>query len=141
MDFPKGDPTFFDFPGTQAGGSRPTKTLDTNPPLDSIPSPQLNFNFRGNMEANQLWLTVDAIIIPGAQQPLPKHPEKILPKFNLVNDVLPEDHIKQFMISLRLINVEHEYVFVQVVSIHIPRKIINLILHPFLEVYHFTKTI
>ena len=47
-------------------------------------------------------------MVPGAQHPLPKHPEKILPKFDLENDVLPEDDIKHFILSLRLMNVDHE---------------------------------
>ena len=51
---------------------------------------------------------MDAIAIPGAQHPLPKHPQKLLPKFDLDNDVTPEDHIKQFIISLRLMDVQHE---------------------------------
>ena len=33
------DPTFFDFPETQAGGSGPPEPPEINPPLDSIPSP------------------------------------------------------------------------------------------------------
>ena len=49
-------------------------------------------------------------MVPSAQHPLPKHPEKLLPRFDLDNDVSPEVHIKQFMISLRLMDVEHEYV-------------------------------
>ena len=40
------------------------------------------------------WLAVDSIAVPGDQHPLPKHPEKLLPKFDLDNDVLPEYHIK-----------------------------------------------
>ena len=60
------------------------------------------------MEANQPFLIVDAIPISSAQHPLPKHLEKIIPKFNLDNDVLLEDHIRKFMLSLRLLNVEHE---------------------------------
>ena len=30
----QGDPTFFNFPETQAGGSGPLEPLKTNPPLD-----------------------------------------------------------------------------------------------------------
>ena len=60
------------------------------------------------MEANIPWLVVDSIAVPGAQYPLPKHPEKLLPKFDLDNDVSPEDHITQFMLSLRLMDVQHE---------------------------------
>ena len=61
------------------------------------------------MASKQPWLVVGAIFIPGAQHPLPKHLEKILPKFNPDNYVLPEDHIKEFILSLRLMNVEHTF--------------------------------
>lgn len=60
------------------------------------------------MEANLPQVVVDAIAIPSAQHLLPKHPEKLLTKFDPNNDVLVEYHIKHFMLSLRLLNVEHE---------------------------------
>jgi hypothetical protein len=60
------------------------------------------------MASNRPWLAADAIAVPSAQNPLPKHPEKLLPKFDLDNDVSLEDYIKQFMLSLRLMDVEHE---------------------------------
>ena len=68
------------------------------------------------MEVNRPWLVVDAIAVSGAHHPLPKHPEKLLPKFDLDNDVLQEDHIKQFMLSLRLMNVEHDDVVCRLFS-------------------------
>jgi hypothetical protein len=99
LDFLEVDSAFYDFPEAQAGGSRPPEPPKTNPPNTTIPSPKMNFNFRANMEANQPWLAADAIVVPGAQHPLPKHLEKLLPKLDPDNDVLPEDHIKQFMFS------------------------------------------
>ena len=51
---------------------------------------------------------MDVVTVPGAQHPLPKHPKKLLPKFDPNNDVTLEDHIKQFMIYLRLMDVQHE---------------------------------
>ena len=60
------------------------------------------------MSANKPWLAANSIAVPGAQYPFPKHPEKLLPKFDLDNDVSPEDHIKQFMLSLRLMDVKHK---------------------------------
>ena len=42
--------------------------------------------------------------------PLPKHPKKFLPKFDPDKDILPKDHIKQFMITLKLMNVQHDVV-------------------------------
>ena len=56
------------------------------------------------MAANRPWLAANAIAVPGAQHPLPKHPKIFLPKFDLDNYVTLEDHIKQFMLSLRLLD-------------------------------------
>ena len=60
------------------------------------------------MAANRPWLVMDVIAVPRAQHPLPKHPKKLLPKFHPDNDITLEDHIKQFMLSLRLLDVQHE---------------------------------
>jgi hypothetical protein len=54
------------------------------------------------------WLDQDAVAVPGAQHPLPKHPEKWLPKFDPDSKQIAEDHIKKFMLAVRLRNVEHE---------------------------------
>ena len=104
----QGDSTFFSFLETQAGGSGPPKPPETNPPLDSIQSPRLNFTFGGSMAANQPWLTINALAIPGPQNPLPRHPKKLFPKFDLEDDILPEDHIDKFKITLNLMNAQHE---------------------------------
>ena len=55
-----------------------------------------------------MWLTINAIFIPGTSHPLPKNLEKFLPKYDPDDGVLPEYHVKQFMISLSLLNVEYE---------------------------------
>jgi hypothetical protein len=60
------------------------------------------------MAANRPWLAMNVVVVPEAQHPLPKHPEKRLPKFDPDNDVTPKDNIKQFMLSLRLLDVQHE---------------------------------
>jgi hypothetical protein len=54
------------------------------------------------------WLDQDAVAVPGPQHPLPKHPEKWLPKFDPDSKQIAEDHIKKFMLAIRLHNVEHE---------------------------------
>ena len=41
---------------------------------------------------------MDVIAVPDAQHPLPKHPEKLLPKFDPDHDVTLEDHIKLFIL-------------------------------------------
>jgi ribonuclease HI len=54
------------------------------------------------------WLDQDVVDVPGAQHPLPKHLEKWLPKFDPDSKQIAEDHIKKFMLAIRLRNVEHE---------------------------------
>ena len=39
---------------------------------------------------------------------LPKHPERVLPKFNLGKGVSAEDHLKSFYMGLNNLNVDHE---------------------------------
>jgi hypothetical protein len=53
------------------------------------------------------WLDQD-VVVPGTQHPLPKHLEKWLPKFDPDSKQIAEDHIKKFMLAIRLRNVEHE---------------------------------
>ena len=74
----------------------------------TIPSPRLNFTFKGSTTANQPWLTINSLAIHGPQNPLPKHLEKLLPKFDPNNDILLEDHINKFKLTLNLMNVQHE---------------------------------
>jgi hypothetical protein len=54
------------------------------------------------------WLDQDVVVVPRAQHPLPKHPEKWLPKFDPDSKQIVEDHIKKFMLPIRFCNVEHE---------------------------------
>ena len=61
-----------------------------------------------NPNANMPWLAQDAVAVPGVQHPLPKHPEKLLPKFNPELKEPAEYHVKKFMLAVRLLDVEHE---------------------------------
>ena len=54
------------------------------------------------------WLNQDAVAIPGPQHPLPKHPEKVLPKFDPNSKQIAKDHIKIFMLAIRFRSVENE---------------------------------
>jgi hypothetical protein len=54
------------------------------------------------------WLDQDVVVVPRAQHPLPKNPEKWLPKFDPDSKQIVEDHIKKFMLPIRFRNVEHE---------------------------------
>jgi hypothetical protein len=64
---------------------------------------------RGNPpQYNQLWLAIYALEIPGQVHNLPRHPEKLLPKFDPETYGFPEDHIKKFILAIKLMNVQHE---------------------------------
>ena len=101
-------PNLLDFPEEEAGVYGPLKLLETNITSTNPPSPWPNFNFLANIVENRPWLVMDAFAVPDAQHRLPKHLENILPKFDHDNDVTLEDHIKQFMLSPRLMDVQHE---------------------------------
>ena len=88
------DSTFHDFPKVEVGGSRTLKPPEIIPPFTNPLYPRPNFNFLATMSANRPLLATDAVVVPGAQHPLPKHPQKLLPKFDPDNDVTPENHIK-----------------------------------------------
>ena len=60
------------------------------------------------MESNPRWLTINALSSPRPQNPLPKNPEKLLPKFDPNDDILPKTHLDKFMLSLNIMNVQHE---------------------------------
>lgn len=72
FDFIKNESEPFNLPDTQASGSGPPQTPDTNPPITFTPPPQPNFILGGNMETNQPWLTIDSLAIPGDPNALPK---------------------------------------------------------------------
>ena len=42
--------------------------------------------------------------------PLPRHPQKVLLKFDLDKKEPTKSHLNKFMLALILLNVEHEYV-------------------------------
>ena len=60
------------------------------------------------MESNPQRLTINALSIPGPQNPLPKHPEKIFPKFDPDDDILLQNHINKFTLAMNIMNVQHE---------------------------------
>jgi hypothetical protein len=60
------------------------------------------------LQDNQPWLVGDAVAIPGQVHNLPRHPKKFLPKYDPETSGLPEDHIKKFILAIRLMNIQHE---------------------------------
>jgi hypothetical protein len=51
-------------------GNPPSQPSTPNSPMENQNNPA------------RPWLDQDAVVVPGAQHPLPKHPEKWLPKFD-----------------------------------------------------------
>ena len=60
------------------------------------------------MVANQPWLTINALSIPVPQIHLPKNKKKLFPKFDPDDDTLPKEHINKFMLSMNIMNAQHE---------------------------------
>jgi hypothetical protein len=108
LDFPEEDSNFQDFPEAEEGGSGPPEPSRNNITGATPTSPRPTFRLMPTMAANRPWLAADAFAVPRAQHPLLKHPKKLLPKFDPDNEITPEDHIKQFMLSLRFLEVQHE---------------------------------
>jgi hypothetical protein len=77
-------------------GSSPSQPSTTPTPMSNENNPA------------RPWIDQDAVAVPGDQHPLPKHPEKWRPKFDLESKQITEDHIKIFMLTIRLCNVEYE---------------------------------
>ena len=102
------DSTYHDFLETEVGGSGPPQPPQNNTTRTNPPSPRPNIKFLATMAANRPWIATDVIVVPRTQHLLLKHPKTLLPKFDPNNDVTPEDNIKQFMLSLRLLDVQHE---------------------------------
>jgi hypothetical protein len=65
---------------------------------------------------NQPWLAKYAPEILGWVHNLPRHPEKLLPKFDHETSRLPEDHFKEFILAIRLVTVQHEDVVCSIFS-------------------------
>jgi hypothetical protein len=61
-------------------------------------------------------LDQDAVAVPGPQHPLPKHPEKWLPKFDPNSKQSAEVYNKKFMLAIILRSVEHEDVVCKLFS-------------------------
>jgi len=59
------------------------------------------------------WNNPGAILMPAPLSPIPAHPEKWLPKFNLEAGMLAEEHINNFMLSINLNGVTNEDVVVR----------------------------
>ena len=54
------------------------------------------------------WLRTTVVVVPCVQHPFPKHPDKLLPKFNLDNKEPAEVHVDKFILVVQTMNVQHE---------------------------------
>jgi hypothetical protein len=53
---------------------------------------------------------MDSLALPGRFHHFPRHPKNLLPKSDPETSGLPKDHIKKFILEIRLMNFQHEYV-------------------------------
>jgi ribonuclease HI len=92
-------------PSSPSSSGGDSSSDEGNPP-SRPPTPTTPMANQNNLA--RPWLDQDVVAVPGPQHPLPKHPEKWLTKFDPDSKQLAEDHIKKFMLDIRLRNVEHE---------------------------------
>ena len=67
---------------------------------DSEPDLDMGDHNQGNPNSNRPWLQHGAIGVPGLQHNLPKHPDKLLPKFDPDDKGLAENHIDKFILDV-----------------------------------------
>ena len=56
------------------------------------------------------WRAITPLNLVSPLHDLPKHPERVLPKFDPGKGVSAEDHLKSFYLALNLLNVQYEYI-------------------------------
>lgn len=69
-----------------------------------------------DQNSNQYWLARDALTLPRQFHNLPKHLECFLPKCDLESSKLSKDHVNTFILTIRLMNIQFEYVVCHVFS-------------------------
>jgi hypothetical protein len=85
--------------------------------LDDMDDTNDNNEERGNPpQNNQPWLAIYSMTIQGQVHNLPRHLEKLLPKFDLETYRFLEDHIKKFILAITLMNIQHEDVVCRIFS-------------------------
>lgn len=83
----------------------------TGSPHQGLPSPYTSSSSSSSPKSPMVgwpWLSVGPIAIPGDQHDLQKHSERWLPKYNPYGPIIVEEHVKQFMLSLKLGVVQNE---------------------------------
>jgi hypothetical protein len=60
------------------------------------------------LQDNQPWLVGDIVAVLRQVHNLPRHPEKMLPKYDPKTSGLPEDHINKFILAIKIMNVQNE---------------------------------
>ena len=53
-------------------------------------------------------MRISAVAVPSVQHQLPKHPDQILPKFDLDNKEPTENHVEKIILAVQNMNVQHE---------------------------------
>ena len=63
--------------------------------------------------AGHPWINLGVVNMPTPLHPLPKYPERWLPKFNPYDGLPAEEHIHNFMLAINLKDVVEEDCFVR----------------------------
>ena len=63
--------------------------------------------------ASRLWSNPGVIQMKAPLHPLPKHPERWLPKFNIDDGLLAEEHLHNYMLVINLSEVDEKDIVVR----------------------------
>ena len=75
---------------------------------DSESDQDMGDHDQGNPNGDRPWLRHGDVAVSGLQHNLPKHPDKLLPNFDLDDKALAENHIEKFILVVQTMNVQHE---------------------------------
>jgi hypothetical protein len=84
---------------SSSGGESSDEGNSSSEPSQPLtpPTPMENQN-----NPTRPWLDQDVVVVPEPQNPLPKHLKKWLPKFDPDSKKIAKDHIKKFLLAIRL---------------------------------------
>jgi hypothetical protein len=74
-----------------------------------------------------LGLVSDVVVVPRVVYDILKHPEKLFPKLDPNKKDSLEDHIKKFMLSLILMNLQHEDIVYRLFSYTFRKQRFNMV--------------
>ena len=79
---------------------------------------------QGKPNTDRPWLQCGAIVVPGLQHNLPKHPDKLLPKFDPDDKGLSKNHVDKSILVVPAMNVQNEDVVCQLFPLNFEGKVV-----------------